>query len=154
MSEKVCLVTGVGPGTGSALVREFAAGGYRVAMLARNEERLLTLEREIAEASSYVCDVTDSAALTEVHSRIKTDLGPPQIVVHNAVGAERGTYMEISPERFVKNFEVNTVALLQWQKPDSLLFVMPDGITLISSRQPETSMSISIQIVQVITIRL
>ncbi len=112
MSEKVCLVTGVGPGTGSALVREFAAGGYRVAMLARNEERLLTLEREIAEASSYVCDVTDSGALTEVHSRIKTDLGSPQIVVHNAVGAERGTYMEISPERFVKNFEVNTVALL------------------------------------------
>ena len=28
----------------------------------------------------------------------------------------------------------NTVASLLWQKPDSLLFVMPDGITLTSSR--------------------
>ena len=37
---KVCLITGVGPGTGSALVRRFAEGGYSVAMLARNEERL------------------------------------------------------------------------------------------------------------------
>ena len=34
--EKICLVTGVGPGTGSAIVRRFAAEGYRVAMLARN----------------------------------------------------------------------------------------------------------------------
>lgn len=112
MSKKVCLITGVGPGTGSALVREFASGGYRVAMLARNEERLLALDSEVPEASPYVCDVSDTSALAEVHSSIKADLGPPQVVVHNAVGAERGTYMEIDPIRFVKNFEVNTVALL------------------------------------------
>ena len=36
MSEKVCVVAGVGPGTGTALSRRFAAGGYRVAMLARD----------------------------------------------------------------------------------------------------------------------
>ena len=36
MAEPVCVVSGVGPGTGTALVRRFAAGGYRVAMLARN----------------------------------------------------------------------------------------------------------------------
>ena len=35
MSERVCVVTGVGPGTGAALVRRFAADCYRVAMLAR-----------------------------------------------------------------------------------------------------------------------
>lgn len=31
----LAVVTGVGPGTGSALVRRFCQGGYRVAMLAR-----------------------------------------------------------------------------------------------------------------------
>ena len=33
---KTCVVTGVGPGTGSALVRRFAEGGYKVAMIARS----------------------------------------------------------------------------------------------------------------------
>ena len=40
MTVPVCLISGVGPGTGSALARKFAEGGYRVAMLARSEERL------------------------------------------------------------------------------------------------------------------
>jgi NADP-dependent 3-hydroxy acid dehydrogenase YdfG len=30
VAEKVCIVAGVGPGTGAALSRRFAAGGYRV----------------------------------------------------------------------------------------------------------------------------
>ena len=32
----VAVVTGVGPGTGAAIVRRFARGGYAVAMLAGN----------------------------------------------------------------------------------------------------------------------
>ena len=113
MSQKVCLVTGVGPGTGAALVKEFVRGGYRVAMLARTEERLRNLANEIDSATPFVCDVSDGNSLAEVYVRIKQELGSPQVVVHNAVGAERGTYMDIDPVRFVKNFEVNTVALLQ-----------------------------------------
>jgi NADP-dependent 3-hydroxy acid dehydrogenase YdfG len=43
----VVLITGVGPGTGSSLVRRFAKGGYRVAMMARDRDRLKALEDEI-----------------------------------------------------------------------------------------------------------
>ena len=39
MSENICLITGVGDGTGAALARHFANGGYQVAMLARNRNR-------------------------------------------------------------------------------------------------------------------
>ena len=39
----VALITGVGPGTGAALARRFAAGGYAVGMLARSPERLAAL---------------------------------------------------------------------------------------------------------------
>jgi len=35
MEKKSCLVTGVGWGTGNAIVRRFASSGYNVAMLAR-----------------------------------------------------------------------------------------------------------------------
>ena len=39
MSQPVCLITGVGDGTGIALVRRFARSNYQVAMLARNRDR-------------------------------------------------------------------------------------------------------------------
>ena len=57
MTKPVALITGVGPGTGSALVRRFAADGYRVAMLARNADRLAALEAELPDARAYICDV-------------------------------------------------------------------------------------------------
>ena len=47
MARPVCVISGVGPGTGAALSRRFAAGGYQVAMLARTQERLSQLERDI-----------------------------------------------------------------------------------------------------------
>ena len=49
MPEKgpVCLITGLGDGTGGACARRFAAGGYRIAMLARTKERLDRFEVEL-----------------------------------------------------------------------------------------------------------
>ena len=61
MTVPVCLISGVGPGTGSALARKFAEGGYRVAMLARSEERLAALEKELPNAKGYRCDASDPA---------------------------------------------------------------------------------------------
>ncbi len=110
---KTCLITGVGPGTGTALVRRFVEGGYDVAMLARSEERLAALSDELANAHAYACDVTDADALDRVYAEVKVAHGAPQVIVHNAVGAERGTYMDIRPERMRLAFEINTMALLQ-----------------------------------------
>ena len=44
-------------GTGAALARRFAEGNYRVAMLARNADRLSALEREIPNSIAVPCDV-------------------------------------------------------------------------------------------------
>jgi len=111
MSDKVCLITGVGPGTGTALARRFAQG-YRVAMLARNRERLAELEQEIPEARGYACDVSDEAALKRTFEKICADWGAPEVVIHNAVGGAFGDFMEIEPEILNQNFQVNTMALL------------------------------------------
>lgn len=106
-TKPLALVTGVGPGTGAALVRRFAEGGYRVAMLARNAERLAALEAEIPDTIAVPCDVTDVAAL----ERTIADVGMPKVVVHNAVGGAFGTFMEIEAETLQKNFDINTMAL-------------------------------------------
>ena len=45
MAQPICVITGVGPGTGTALARRFASGGYQVAMLARSAQRLARSRR-------------------------------------------------------------------------------------------------------------
>lgn len=107
MSKPLALVTGVGPGTGAAVARRFAQGGYRVAMLARDESRLAALEKEIPDSIAVPCDVADAAAL----ERAVTKVGAPTVVVHNAVGGAFGTFAQIDPAVLQRNFEINTMAL-------------------------------------------
>ena len=104
----LALITGVGPGTGAEIARRFAKGGYRVAMLARNGERLKELEAELPGSVAVPCDVSDPAALETALA----NLGAPEVVVHNAVGGAWGNFMEIDPATLQQNFEVNTMALL------------------------------------------
>jgi NAD(P)-dependent dehydrogenase (short-subunit alcohol dehydrogenase family) len=108
----VVLVTGVGPGTGAAISRRFSLGGYRVAMLARTQERLDKLQRAFPNARGYACDVTDESQLDSAIGAVRRDLGPPKVLIHNAVGGAFGNFMEIDPKVLNSNFQVNTMALL------------------------------------------
>ena len=112
MAEQICVVTGVGPGTGTALVRRFAAEGYRVAMLARTAERLDDLARQVPSAKAYVCDVSDQVQVNATLDLIERDMGAPSVLIHNAVGGAWGTFTEIDPAVLNKNFQVNTMGLL------------------------------------------
>jgi len=113
MSDRVCLVSGVGPGTGSALVRRFAAGGYQVAMLARSEGRLRELAAGLPGATAFPCDVADGAQLAATLSRIARELGPVNVLIHNAVGGAFGDFQQIEPAVLERNFQTNVMALLQ-----------------------------------------
>jgi NAD(P)-dependent dehydrogenase (short-subunit alcohol dehydrogenase family) len=112
VSKRVCVVTGVGPGTGSALARRFAAGGYQVAMLARTEGRLRELAAEIPGASAYPCDVADEAQVERTLERVADELGPASVLIHNAVGGAFGDFQQIEPAVLQSNFAVNVMALL------------------------------------------
>ena len=107
----VCLITGVGPGTGAALVHSFAAAGYRVAMLARTAERLEALAAELPQARAFVCDVADPEALTRAVVEVRAQLGAPKVVVHNAVGGTFADFLEAKPEDLERNFQINVMAL-------------------------------------------
>ena len=111
-AKPVAVVTGVGPGTGAAVARRFAHGGYAVAMLARNSERLAALEREIPNARAFPCDVTVEAQLDAALAAIRAELGTPKVLIHNAVGGAFGSFLDIDPQVLNQNFQVNTMALL------------------------------------------
>ncbi|GGC86696.1 SDR family NAD(P)-dependent oxidoreductase [Chelatococcus reniformis] len=112
MTRPVALITGVGPGTGRALARRFAEGGYEVAMLARTAERLHEIEQAHANCHAFVTDVTDAAALERGLTAVESRLGPPSVVVHNAVGGAFGSFLDIDPAVLARNFDVNVMALL------------------------------------------
>ena len=109
---KVCVVAGVGPGNGAALTRRFAQGGYRVAMLARNQERLEELAEAIPETAAYPVDLTDREAVKEVFERISQDLGSPRVLIHNAAAGAFKTFLELEPETLEHTFRTNTMSLL------------------------------------------
>ena len=112
----VVLVTGVGPGTGKAIVERFAASGYSVAMLARSAQRLNDIAQATPNTHPFVCDVSDADRLGAVLEEIRQRLGAPKIVIHNAVGAERGTYLDVDAEKMRAAIEINTMALLSLAK--------------------------------------
>lgn len=108
----LAIVTGVGPGTGAAIARRFTAGGYRVAMLARNAERLEALAAELDGSIAAPCDVADAAALAATLDALVAEHGVPGVVVHNAVGAAFGNFERIEPAALEASFQVNVMALL------------------------------------------
>lgn len=116
MSEPVCLITGVGLGTGAEIAKRFAEGGYRVAMLARDRERLEMFEKEIDGSKAYQCDVSELEGLVETAERVANEMGAPSVVVHNAVSGildgGPATFLESDPARLENNFRINTTSLL------------------------------------------
>jgi len=114
------IITGVGPGTGSAMVRRFHDGGYQVAMLARTVERLTDLESALPNAFAVPCDVADPAALAAALDAIEQRAGIPKVVIHNAVGGAFGNFLDIDPQVLQQNFQINVMALLhlaRWAAP-------------------------------------
>jgi len=112
MDMGVCLVTGVGPGTGAALVRRFTADGYRVAMLARDVARLEKLAAEVPGTAAFPVDVGDLDALRAVLARVRAELGAPSVVLHNAVAGGFGSFETVKPEDLEQRFRVNVTSLL------------------------------------------
>jgi short-subunit dehydrogenase len=123
MPEKVCIVAGVGPGNGTAFSRRFASGGYRVAMLARSEERLAKLEAEISGSRGYPVDIGDREAVGETLEKIRADLGRPGVLVHNAAFGAFNDFMTAKPETLEAALRTNALSLMhlgQGVVPDML----------------------------------
>jgi NAD(P)-dependent dehydrogenase (short-subunit alcohol dehydrogenase family) len=113
MHEKpIAIVTGVGPGTGTAIVRRFSAGGFRIIALARSAELINRLGQELPDVHAMTCDVSDEGQVHTAVSDIKQRFGAAEVLIHNAVGGGWGSFREIDPEMLKGNFAVNVMGLL------------------------------------------
>jgi NAD(P)-dependent dehydrogenase (short-subunit alcohol dehydrogenase family) len=109
MTKPVCVVVGIGPKTGAALVRRFAAEGYAVALLSRKTEYSTQLAAEVESAKAYACDITDAAAVAATFSAVVTELGAIEVLLYNAGSGVWGTIEEISAADFEQSWRVNAL---------------------------------------------
>ncbi len=116
LSGKVAVVTGASSGIGEATARALAARGAAVVLAARNEEKVLFLEREISAAGGSALavptDVTDEASVESMVERAVGELGSLDVLVNNAGLGLSGRVAELRPEDLRHVFEVNTVGPL------------------------------------------
>ena len=114
MNKKLCVLTGVGPetGTGAEIARHFSENGYHVAMIARTEDNLRYLEKKYHNTTAYPCDVGNIEDFEKTLKKIQMELGSADVVIHNAPLGTRGSILDLSYQDLEKNFRVNTTALL------------------------------------------
>src|SRR2546429_2025074 len=113
MTEKpIAIVTGVGPGTGAAIVKRFSAGGFRIIALARSTEIINSLAQELPDVHAMTCDVSDESQVRTVVTDVKRRFGAAEVLIHNAVGGGWGSFREIDPKMLKGNFDVNVMGLL------------------------------------------
>ncbi len=85
LSGKIAVVTGASGGLGLAVSRAFAARGAVVYGLARREDRLASVRRDLGPAFVPVpCDVTEEAGVRAAFERMEAEAGRVDVLVNNA----------------------------------------------------------------------
>jgi short-subunit dehydrogenase len=113
----LAVITGASSGLGVAFARKLAARGYDLLLIARREDRLRSIAREIGEqyhvrAEILAADLTDDAALTMVARRIRdaADLG---LLVNNAGFGTLGYFFEADPHAQEQMHRLHVLATMR-----------------------------------------
>jgi short-subunit dehydrogenase len=107
---KVIVITGASAGVGRAIAIQLAKEGYKIALIARGEEKLKSTKLEVellgGQAEYYLADVSDSNALDEAASLIEDELGPIDVWINNAMVTVLGPVTELPLEEIKRVTEV------------------------------------------------
>ena len=95
----LALIVGAGSGLSGSLARQCAAVGMRVALAARNTDKLKSFEN----ASLHACDAADPAQVARLFAAIDA----PDLVVYNASYRARGGIATLDPEEVRKTLMVS-----------------------------------------------
>ncbi|KAI9209144.1 short-chain dehydrogenase/reductase SDR [Polychytrium aggregatum] len=109
------IVIGAGPGLGAALAKRFAREGCHVALLARNAERLTSLQKQIVsaggQATPFACDVTSKEDVDRAFGLMKEQFQQNrlEVAVYNTAAFSMSPFLSISPEKFESDWKTMTL---------------------------------------------
>src|SRR6202165_5214567 len=92
----IALFVGAGAGLSASLARLFARERVRVALAARQIEKLGALCAENG-ARAFACNATDPDDVERLFGLVEREIGTPDVVVYNASGRARGAFVDLVP---------------------------------------------------------
>lgn len=100
------LIVGAGAGLSAALARRFAEAGLRVALAARQTDKLAGIAAA-TRASVFACDAGDAASVARLFEHVEASLGAPDVVIYNASGRARGPLVDLDPEAVAQAIRIS-----------------------------------------------
>lgn len=91
------LIVGSGSGLSASLANLFAREGFKVALAARNAEKLAPLCKSTG-ASAFSCDATDGGQVARLFQSVESKMGAPDVVIYNASGRLRGPFISLDAD--------------------------------------------------------
>jgi NAD(P)-dependent dehydrogenase (short-subunit alcohol dehydrogenase family) len=98
MNTEVALIVGVGRGLSASLAKLFAREGMRVALAARDVDKIKPLAAETS-AETFACDASEPDQVARLFDNVTAKLGEPTLVVFNAGMRGRGGIADLDPEQ-------------------------------------------------------
>lgn len=78
-------ITGASAGIGTACAKRFAQEGFRLAIIARRREKLLSLRKELdTEVGVFELDVRDKKEVMHIFQEMENAMGPVDVLINNA----------------------------------------------------------------------
>jgi NAD(P)-dependent dehydrogenase (short-subunit alcohol dehydrogenase family) len=103
---KTALIVGAGEGLSASLARLFAREKIAIALAARKIEKLGTLCGQTG-ARAYACDATNAEEVERLFGLVEREIGTPDLVVYNASGRTRGTFLDLVPAEVAQSITIS-----------------------------------------------
>ena len=90
------LIVGAGPGISGSLARCLAGLGVKIALAARDVQKLDALVQETG-AQAFAADASNPESVAKLFEQVSERIGAPDIVVYNAGARARGPLADLDP---------------------------------------------------------
>ncbi|MDQ3193679.1 MAG: SDR family NAD(P)-dependent oxidoreductase [Bacteroidota bacterium] len=116
MNKKLITIVGIGSGISYSVAKRFGKENFRLALIARNEQRLIDYKKDFEgrniDAEIFPADAGDEASLTKAFEKIKSNEGDTDVLHYNVFSMRQTTPLNLKYEDCISDFKINVAGAL------------------------------------------